>query len=344
MKPQDNRASDDSQHLETSEGKLIKLDTPKFLNWLEANNSFRFEAGYGGEDSYRARKETLSSGEYWYAVKKVNGKLHKKFIGKSGEVTHARLIEVSKLIRQPAIKHKQPQQPTTNNQQPETVTYSSNIEERVVTLEALCNQLQQQLGELLKKSDASVDEVATPVESALQSENEQLQVENQRLTNQLKELSRKVAELTNDNNRLATNLNSQNINLKNHQDNFPYSVNILKQLKVMYMQQCGLNQGTLEYKALSKSLVNFVRFAEANQHPDSLGGYGGSILFSFDYGVNELTNQVTNSIVNHDSKPSVNYQAIRDKVVNGWKVAKRAETKERIALALDKFINELNFL
>lgn len=237
MKPLDNRASDDDQHLATDNNKLIKLDTPAFLNWLESNKSFRFEAGTGGCDSYRARKETLSGVDYWYAVKKVNGKLHKRFIGKSEDVTHPRLIEVSKLIRQPSTRNKQPID--NPEQQPEQPP-QTDLTERVAQLEQLVNQLQGEIGLLAKKLDNSDDTTSATSElEALQSENERLRLENQRLTNK----------------------------------------------------------------------------------------------------VDELTNKVDNPIVNPVSKPD--YTAIRNQVVNSWKVAKRSESRERIAVAIDKFIEEL---
>lgn len=244
MKPLDNRASDDDQHLATDDNKLIKLDTPAFLTWLESNKSFRFEAGIGGCDSYRARKETLSGVDYWYAVKKVNGKLHKRFIGKSEDVTHPRLVEISKLIRQPSTRNKQPidnpeLQPELQPGQPPQLP-QTDLTERVAQLEQLVNQLQGEIELLAKKLDNSdvADVVSSELED-LQSENERLRLENQRLTNK----------------------------------------------------------------------------------------------------VNELTNRVDNPIVNPVSKPD--YTAIRDQVVNSWKVAKRSESRERIAVAIDKFIEEL---
>lgn len=239
MKPLDNRASDDDQHLATDDNKLIKLDTPAFLTWLESNKSFRFEAGIGGCDSYRARKETLSGVDYWYAVKKVNGKLHKRFIGKSEDVTHPRLVEISKLIRQPSTRNKQPidnpeLQPELQPEQPQQLPLpQTDLTERVAQLEQLVNQLQSEIGLLAKKLDNSDDTTSATSElEALQSENERLRLENQR-----------------------------------------------------------------------------------------------------------LTNKVDNPIVNPVSKPD--YTAIRNQVVNSWKVAKRSESRERIAVAIDKFIEEL---
>ena len=105
--PSNDRASAVVPYLITDDGREIELDTPAFLDWLEQNGSFRFEAGVRGEDSYRARKEKLSGVDYWYAVKKVSGRLHKKFIGRSNEVTHNRLIEVAQTIRQPPKSKKQ---------------------------------------------------------------------------------------------------------------------------------------------------------------------------------------------------------------------------------------------
>jgi cell division protein FtsB len=227
MKPLDNHASDDNQHLSTDDNKLIKLDTPAFTTWLGSNKSFRFEAGTNGCDSYRARKETLSGVDYWYAVKKVAGKLHKRFIGKSEEVTHNRLIEISKLIRQPPQKQK----PATDSLEPDAAT--DNVNERLESLENLVKCLQSQVEELSKKLNNSDDPV---VSSELEKENQQSKAENQQLTKQ----------------------------------------------------------------------------------------------------VGRLTSQNKNLIVNQVSEPD--YIAIRNRVVNEWKVAKRAETKERIALAIDKFI------
>jgi len=92
-----NTANEFSKFL-TTENEAIELDTSDFCNWLKNNESFKFVSGIGGTHSYRARKE---KGNYWYAIKKVNGKIHKQFIGKSEQVTHSRLLEVAQTILQP---------------------------------------------------------------------------------------------------------------------------------------------------------------------------------------------------------------------------------------------------
>ncbi|KAB8316110.1 hypothetical protein SD81_028420 [Tolypothrix campylonemoides VB511288] len=157
--PSNNRASDVTPYLTTDGGQEIELDTPAFLNWLEQNDSFRFEAGVGGEDSYRARKEKLSGVDYWYAVKKVSGRLHKKFIGRSNEVTRNRLIEVSQTIRQPPKSKKQVEDATatktssTQNEQPQQNAITV-LTEQMAELKQLVIQQQKAIEELAGKSKA----------------------------------------------------------------------------------------------------------------------------------------------------------------------------------------------
>ncbi|MFM6727065.1 MAG: hypothetical protein ACKPJF_21975 [Dolichospermum sp.] len=147
---------DNDPLFEYEPNKLIDVDSPKWFDWLESNHSFRFTAGNGGENSYRARKELNKSQEvyYWYAVKKVNNKLHKKYIGKTNEVTHRRLIEVAEVIRQPSGK-----QPKEQDIQPEnTSQVTPQFEDRLNKLEALVQQHLKQIqeGVAIKEHDSSV--------------------------------------------------------------------------------------------------------------------------------------------------------------------------------------------
>jgi hypothetical protein len=157
--PSNNRASDVAPYLTTDDGREIELDTPAFLDWLEQNDSFRFEAGVGGEDSYRARKEKLSGVDYWYAVKKVSGRLHKKFIGRSSEVTQNRLIEVAQTIRQPPKSKKQPEDTTptptssTQNEQPSENAIAV-LSQQIAELTQLVVQQQKTISELAGKLKA----------------------------------------------------------------------------------------------------------------------------------------------------------------------------------------------
>ncbi len=149
-KKPDNIASDIKQTLETENGESIAISSPVFLEWLETHNSFKFIAGAEGDNSYRARKEFLSGDHYWYAVKRVDGKLHKKFIGKSKDVTYQRLCEVAEIIKQPPTRGKKQSEveiiPTEALTPP-----SPALAERMSELELIVRQLQIQLQELDSK-------------------------------------------------------------------------------------------------------------------------------------------------------------------------------------------------
>ena len=130
---------DNDPNFEPEPSKVIKVDSQAWFAWLTANDSFRFVAG---DNSYRARKEynIPAKTDYWYAVKKVNGKLHKKFIGKTEQMTHARLIEISKLIMQPPQPRKPvPQENITTTQEtsnPDLMELIQSLSLRLDNLEA----------------------------------------------------------------------------------------------------------------------------------------------------------------------------------------------------------------
>jgi chromosome segregation ATPase len=85
--------------IETEDGKVFDLDSPKGCAWLESRGSFRFEPS-GDNKPYTVRKE---SGIYWYGCRKVAGKVRKKYIGKSSEVTLAKLEEIAEALEIPPV-------------------------------------------------------------------------------------------------------------------------------------------------------------------------------------------------------------------------------------------------
>jgi chromosome segregation ATPase len=85
--------------VETEDGKVFELETPKGSVWLESIGSFRFESSSGSKP-YTVRKE---SGIYWYGCRKIAGKVRKKYIGKSSEVTVARLEEIAEALGIPPV-------------------------------------------------------------------------------------------------------------------------------------------------------------------------------------------------------------------------------------------------
>src|SRR4028118_1066455 len=82
------------------EGKVFEFDSPKGLVWLESATSFRFEPT-GASKPYTVRKESGKGGNYWYGYRKVSGKLHKRYIGKSLEITSERLEEIAEALNVP---------------------------------------------------------------------------------------------------------------------------------------------------------------------------------------------------------------------------------------------------
>jgi LuxR family maltose regulon positive regulatory protein len=102
-------------------GKIFEIDSPRGLMWLESVTSFRFEPS-GTNKPYTARKESGKGGDYWYGYRKVAGKLHKKYIGKSAELSTAKLEEIAEALNNP------PQPRVTGK-----VTEVTQISERLVT-------------------------------------------------------------------------------------------------------------------------------------------------------------------------------------------------------------------
>jgi chromosome segregation ATPase len=85
--------------IETEDGKVFELDSSKGSAWLESIKSFRFEPS-GDSKPYTVRKE---SGIYWYGCRKVAGKVRKKYIGKSLEVSVAKLEEIAEALKIPPV-------------------------------------------------------------------------------------------------------------------------------------------------------------------------------------------------------------------------------------------------
>jgi chromosome segregation ATPase len=81
------------------EGKVFELDSPKGAAWLETIGSFRFEPA-GNSKPYTVRREPSG---YWYGCRKISGKVRKKYIGKSSEVSLAKLEEIAAALEVPPV-------------------------------------------------------------------------------------------------------------------------------------------------------------------------------------------------------------------------------------------------
>src|SRR6266566_6451965 len=80
-------------------GEVLSLipDSTAWFAWLTELPSFAF---HGQEGSCTARLEAVQRGErYWYAYRRTGQKLRKKYLGKTADLTLARLEQVARLLK-----------------------------------------------------------------------------------------------------------------------------------------------------------------------------------------------------------------------------------------------------
>lgn len=70
------------------DGEAIRVESAEWFAWLETGHSF-----YHDENRFTVRCERRRNGFYWYAFKKVAGKLCKRYLGSSDKLTGAALQE-----------------------------------------------------------------------------------------------------------------------------------------------------------------------------------------------------------------------------------------------------------
>src|SRR5690242_14413256 len=72
----------------------IEPSSQHWVDWLETVPSFSFQSRDGG--SCTVRKETVQrGGTYWYAYRRREGRMVKRYLARSAELTLARLEEVT---------------------------------------------------------------------------------------------------------------------------------------------------------------------------------------------------------------------------------------------------------
>jgi len=154
--------------IETEDGKVFELDSCKGSAWLESIGSFRYEPT-GVNKPYTVRQEPKKGGDYWYGYRKVAGKLHKKYIGKSSELSTAKLEEIAEALNTP----QQPRVTQVTEAVTERVTEAvtdSHTAERVTALELQMQILRESLealrSELLGKPEGlgNFSELPNPYE------------------------------------------------------------------------------------------------------------------------------------------------------------------------------------
>src|SRR5579883_3057009 len=72
----------------------ITPDGPAWIDWLSGVVSFSFQSRSG--DVCTVRKETVQrGGTYWYAYRRAGGRMAKRYLGRTADVSLARLEEVA---------------------------------------------------------------------------------------------------------------------------------------------------------------------------------------------------------------------------------------------------------
>jgi chromosome segregation ATPase len=178
--------------VEAEDGKVFDLDSPKGAAWVEAIGSFRFEPS-SGRKAYTVRREPSG---YWYGCRKVAGKVRKKYIGKSSEVSVAKLEEIAEALEVPPIPQvnkvaEVAQEVAQDTQVAEGV--AEVAQDRLTTLELEVANLRKALEALQEalpgKSEAGDSEELPKVDSKvaeeLQNELSNLKAENEKLKQEL---------------------------------------------------------------------------------------------------------------------------------------------------------------
>jgi len=175
--------------IETEDGKVFKLDSPKGEAWLEAIGSFRFEPSGDGK-AYTVRREPSG---YWYGCRKVAGKVRKKYLGKTSELSTAKLEEIAKALEVPPAPRVSKvaevlQEVAQSKRVAETV--AEVAQERLTALELEVASLRkafEAMQEVLpgKSEVGNCEELPTVVYSELQNELSNLETENEALRQEL---------------------------------------------------------------------------------------------------------------------------------------------------------------
>lgn len=193
--------------IEAEGGKVFQLDSSKGSTWLESVSSFRYEP-IGANKPYTVRQETKKGGDYWYGYRKVAGRLHKRYIGKSSELSTAKLEEIAEALNTPQqsrvtqVTDTVTQVTEANNQRVTDTVTDRDTAERVTALELQFQALQESLEELrsvlLGKSEglSNSSELLNPdrvtdkeLQKDLSNLSSKLQDENQRLLIELGNLT-----------------------------------------------------------------------------------------------------------------------------------------------------------
>ena len=75
-----------------TEQAALPLDSDAFFDWLTHHSTFYFDSPLG---TFTARREPRANGLFWYAFRRYRKHLYKAYLGRSTDLTSARLLTVA---------------------------------------------------------------------------------------------------------------------------------------------------------------------------------------------------------------------------------------------------------
>ncbi|WP_066375497.1 MULTISPECIES: hypothetical protein [unclassified Anabaena] len=304
--------------IETDDDTVIELDSPQWLKWLENNKSFRYEPK-SELTGFTARVE--KSG-YWYAYRRIKGKLHKRYIGKPDELTVERLEEIAALIEKPPELREVTYKPSAT----ETIKYATTKD--VTNLWQALRELRQEVAKLAG-SPTTVEEEQE--EQPTDSDNE---VADSEIVTQLQN---QVTELQNEVKSLETKLNyarKQKKELEDELASVEKQNSDLKDGTSLKRVTDKLRQQETENQKLKQELQRITQLGdEVNAERNELAHENWllkSTVKNKDKEIEQLKSQVTDASV-------PDYEAIRDRILSKLRVGRQSAGGK----AIDTFIREL---
>jgi chromosome segregation ATPase len=166
------------------------------MAWAETIGSFRFEPSGDGKPC-TVRREPSG---YWYGCRKVAGKVRKKYIGKSSEVSVVKLEEVAEALEVPPVPRVSKVAEVAQSVQV-TEGVAEVAQDRLTALELQVADLRKALealqeallGKLESGDSLELPKVDSEVEERLQNELGNLKAENEALKTDIETLRRSLA-------------------------------------------------------------------------------------------------------------------------------------------------------
>jgi hypothetical protein len=77
----------------------IPLESSLWFDWLSNNATFYLESQEG---TFTARREVRDGATFWYAFRRYRNKLYKAYLGRTTDLTQARLLAVARQLAEKA--------------------------------------------------------------------------------------------------------------------------------------------------------------------------------------------------------------------------------------------------